>query len=105
MNIDHVAITAGIDIGLLRSLRTLRGFQPASLDALRDGVRVVIVPALERFSPPRPWGTRGQAVFAELGALASVARSLYKDDGPLSVAVAYDILEPLGRFLNSWVHE
>jgi len=104
MRVDNAAIAAGIEIGLRRSVLDLRNFQVDDAEALRHELGNMISSVIERFQPNRPWGPRGQRIYAELGAMAAAARIHYQER-PMDSTAAYEVLNPLTRFLNSWLHE
>lgn len=97
-------IAAGIDVGLIRSYRSLPGFNVGNLEALRNELTREVIPIIGGYTSNRPWGPRGQATYAEMFAMGAVARLHYKE-GRMAVDVAAGVLDPLTRFLNSWLHE
>jgi hypothetical protein len=104
MNPIAPTIEAGVDTGLIRAFRALPGFRVENLEAVRADLRARVIPVIGRYSPDRAWGPRGQFTYSELFAMGAAARMHYQD-APMSVEVATDVLGPLTRFLNSWLHE
>ena len=79
-------------------------FSVGNLEGFRADLRQRVIPIIGGYSPDRPWGPRGQFTYAELFAMGAAARIHYKE-APMSVEVATDVLGPLTRLLNSWLHE
>ena len=104
MNPIAPTIEAGVDTGLIRAFRALPGFRVENLEAVRADLRARVIPVIGRYSPDRAGGPRGQFTYSELCAMGAAARMHYQD-APMSVEVATDVLGPLTRFLNSWLHE
>ena len=74
MKVIPEAVLAGIDAGLIRSLRLLPGFQVPDPENLRRQLLSVVEPALADYNPSKVWGHRGQATYGELAAMAVAAR-------------------------------
>jgi hypothetical protein len=79
-------------------------FTVENLEALRAELTAQVIPVIGDYSPDRPWGRRGQFTYAELFAMATAARIRYRE-ASMQRDVATQVLGPLTRFLNSWLHE